>query len=153
MVRWCVTSTPSIMTEPLYVAMSANHPLAGREALRAADVSAWPWISTHAGFPLEGVLSAIAATAGRPLDVRHRINDFALAASVAAAGEVLALLPGHLTVADPRLVLRPLADLPAARHIDVLARPETLHRAAVRTVLDTLRDIIGAPGPRPPATR
>ncbi|SDS77660.1 LysR family transcriptional regulator [Actinoplanes derwentensis] len=142
-----------IMTEPLYVAMSADHPLSARDPLRATDVSTWPWISVHTGFPLEGVLTAIAATAGRPLDVRHRINDFGVAACLVAAGDVLALLPGRLTVADPRLVLRPLADLPAARHIDVLARPETLHRAAVRTVLDTLREIIGAPGPTPPASR
>ncbi|WP_239145856.1 LysR family transcriptional regulator [Actinoplanes couchii] len=149
-----------LMIEPLYVAMSVDHPLAGRDPLRAVDVSAWPWISTHTGFPLEGILAAIAATAGRPLDVRHRINEFTVAASVVAGGAVLALLPGRTTAPDPRLVLRPLADLPAVRHIDVLTRPETLHRAAVRTVLTTLREIvgapspfIGAPGPRPPASR
>ncbi|WP_433789466.1 LysR family transcriptional regulator [Actinoplanes sp. CA-252034] len=130
-----------LIEEPLYVAMSAEHPLAGRESLAAADVAGWPWISVHEGFPLEGVLAAIAASAGRPLEIRHRINEFTVAASVVAAGEVLALLPGRTTTPDARLALRPLAGIPAARHIDVLARPETLHRAAVRTVLDTLRAI------------
>jgi DNA-binding transcriptional LysR family regulator len=130
-----------LIEEPLYVAMSADHPLATRDELTAADVGGWPWISVHEGFPLEGVLSAIAATAGRPLEIRHRINEFTVAASVVAAGETLALLPGRTTTPDPRLALRPLAGIPAARHIDVLARPETLHRAAVRTVLDTLKSI------------
>jgi DNA-binding transcriptional LysR family regulator len=128
-----------LLSEPLYVAMSAGHPLATRETLVAADVGGWPWISVHDGFPLTGVLTAIAAAAGRPLEIRHRINEFTVTASVVAAGEVLALLPGRTTDPDPRLVLRPLADMPAARQIDVLTRPETLHRAAVRTVLGTLR--------------
>ncbi|MFC4066476.1 LysR family transcriptional regulator [Actinoplanes subglobosus] len=151
-----------LIAEPLYVAMSAGHPLATRSPITAArspitaagsplpaaglpvtatDAAAWPWISVHDGFPLTGVLTAIAAAAGRPLEIRHRINEFTVAASVVAAGEVLALLPGRTTTPDPRLVLRPLAGIPAVRHIDVLTRPETLHRAAVRTVLETLRTI------------
>ncbi len=130
-----------IMREPLYVAMSLTHPLAAREPLTASDVGAWPWISVHDGFPLTGVLTAIAAAAGRPLDVRHRVNEFTVAASLVAAGDMLALLPGRTTVPGPRLALRALTDLPVARHIDVLARPETLHRASVRAVLDALRAI------------
>jgi len=134
--------------EPLYVAMAARHPPAAPDPPTAADVSAWPWISVHDGFALTGVLTAIAALAGRPLDIRHRINEFTVAASVVATGEALALLPGHTTAPDPRLVLRPLADLPAGRHIDVLTRPETLHRTAARTVLEALRGIAATTRPR-----
>ncbi|XVU22929.1 LysR family transcriptional regulator [Actinoplanes sp. CA-054009] len=134
-----------LMREPLYVAMSARHPLAARDRLTAADVSAWPWISVHEGFPLTGVLTAIAASAGRPLDIHHRINEFTVAASVVAAGDSLALLPGHTTPSDPRLALRPLADLPTVRHIDALTRPETLHRASVRSTLDMLRELATRP--------
>ncbi|MEU8660625.1 LysR family transcriptional regulator [Actinoplanes philippinensis] len=130
-----------LIEEPLYVAMSADHPLAVRESLAAAEAAGWPWISVHEGYPLEGVLAAIAATAGRPLEIRHRINEFTVAASVVAAGEVLALLPGRTTTPDPRLALRPLDGIPAARNIDILTRPESLHRAAVRKVLETLRAI------------
>jgi DNA-binding transcriptional LysR family regulator len=138
-----------LIAEPLYVAMSAGHPLVTRPRLTAAEAGAWPWISVHEGFPLEGVLSAVAASAGRPLEIRHRINDFTVAASVVAAGEVLALLPGLTTIPDPRLVLRPLADLPTTRHIDILTRPETLHRAAVQTVLKTLQAIVTTPDGHP----
>jgi DNA-binding transcriptional LysR family regulator len=150
-----------LITEPLYVAMSADHPLAARDRLTAAEAGAWPWISVHEGFPLEGVLAAIGAASGRPLEIRHRINEVTVAGSVVAASEVLALLPALTTVRDPDLVLKPLADVPAAaRHIDVLTRPETLHRAAVRTVLETLRtlvtqsrDRVGGQAPDPPLTR
>jgi DNA-binding transcriptional LysR family regulator len=135
-----------LVYEPLYVAMAADSPLAGKSELTAVDVAGEPWISVHEGFPVEGVLTAIGAIAGRPLDIAHRINEFTVTASVVASGAALALLPGFTTVPDPRLVLRPLADLPAGRHIDVLARPETLHRAAVRRVLDVLRDVSRAGG-------
>ncbi|WP_433041295.1 LysR family transcriptional regulator [Dactylosporangium sp. CS-033363] len=130
-----------LVFEPLYVALPARHALAARPSLTAADVAGEPWICVHEGFPLEGVLSAIAAAAGRPLDIVHRVNDFSVVAAIVAAGGGLALLPGYTSRPGPGVVLRPLADLPAGRHIDVLARPESLHRATVRTVLAALRDL------------
>ncbi|MFC7532824.1 LysR family transcriptional regulator [Actinoplanes sp. GCM10030250] len=130
-----------LVQEPIYVAVPAGHPLAARSALTAADVAGEQWISVHDGFPLEGILATIAAAAGRPLTIAHRINDFAVAAAVVASGAALALLPGYTSPPNPGVTLRPLANLPAGRHIDVLTRPETLHRAAVRTVLDALREI------------
>ncbi|MEU4693603.1 LysR family transcriptional regulator [Actinoplanes sp. NPDC023714] len=138
-----------LIFEPLYVAVPAGHPLTARPALTVSDVCDQPWISVHDGFPLEGVLTAIGAAAGRPLDIAHRINDFTVAAAVVAAGGGLALLPGYTSVPDPRLTLLPLTDLPAGRHIDVLTRPETLHRASVRTVLERLRTDPAHPGPSP----
>jgi DNA-binding transcriptional LysR family regulator len=130
-----------LVHEPLYVAVPATSPLAHAERLTAADVATQPWISVHDGFPLQGTLAAIAAAAGRPLDVTHRINEFTVAASVVASGAALALLPGYTTLPDPRVVLRPLDDLPAGRRIDVLTRPETLNRASVQAVLHALRAI------------
>lgn len=140
-----------LVHEPLYVAMPAGHPLAARSELTAADVAGEPWISVHDGFPVQGVLTAIAAAAGRPLTIAHRINEFTVAAAVVASGAAFALLPGYLSPPDPRVALRPLADLPAGRHIDVLTRPETLHRASVRTVLAALRRIAAARTGRPPS--
>ena len=133
-----------LVYEPLYVALPAGHRLAARAALTAADVGGEDWISVHDGFPLEGVLQAIAAAAGRPLRVVHRINEFTVAAAVVAAGAGVALLPGYTSPVQAGVVLRPLADLPAGRHIDVLARPERLHRAAVRAVLKALQEIAAA---------
>ena len=133
-----------LVFEPLYVALAAGHPLAAKDPLTVADVSAEPWVSVHPGFPLEGSMQAIAAAAGHPLDIRHRINEFFLAASVVASGSAVALLPGFTTRPDPGVVLRPLADLKAGRHIDVLARPESLARRSVQLVLDALRQAVAA---------
>ncbi|GAA3453212.1 LysR family transcriptional regulator [Dactylosporangium matsuzakiense] len=144
-------TTVPLLQEPLYVALPAAHRLATRPVLTTADVAAEPWICVHEGFPVEGILTAIAAAAGRPLDIVHRVNEFTVVAAIVAAGGGLALLPGYTSRPDPDVVLRPLADLPAARHIDVLTRPETLHRAAVRSVLTALHDIAAAPQQLPPA--
>ncbi|MGY1807970.1 LysR family transcriptional regulator [Blastococcus sp. SYSU D00669] len=131
-----------LVREPLHVALPAGSPLAARESLTAADVAGEPWVSVHEGFPLEAPLQAVAAAAHRPLDVRHRINEFGVAASVVAAGAAVALLPAYTTRPDPAVVLRPLADVAPARYVDVLARPENLARASVRTVLDALREVV-----------
>jgi DNA-binding transcriptional LysR family regulator len=130
-----------LLYEPLYVALPAGHPLTARPELTATDVSTEPWISVHEGFPLEGTLSAIAAAAGRPLTIAHRINDFTVAAAVVASGAALALLPGYTTVRDPGVALRPLAGLPVGRHIDALARPEALSRRGVQAVLQVLHHV------------
>lgn len=130
-----------LLDEPLYVALPAASPLTRLRRLRVADVADQTWISVHDGFPVQGTLAALAAAAGRPLDIGHRINEFTVAASVVVAGAALALLPGYTTRPDPGLVLRPLDDLSVRRRVDVLARPETLSRAAVQVVLQSLHDI------------
>lgn len=127
--------------EPILVAMAADHRLAGKERLTAADVADEEWISVHDGWPLEGTLSAIAAAAHRPLTIVHRINEFFLAASMVASGTAIALLPRETSRPEPGVVLRPLVDLRAGRHIDVLARPEALARASVQRVLAALTSV------------
>jgi DNA-binding transcriptional LysR family regulator len=138
-----------LVHEPLYVAMPAGHRLASKTSLTAADVAEEPWICVHEGFPLEGVLTAIGAAAGRPLEIVHRVNEFTVVAAIVAAGGGLALLPGYTSRSHPGVVLRPLAEPQAGRHIDVLARPETLQRVAVRMVLGALQQIAAAPGRSP----
>ncbi|NAZ87279.1 LysR family transcriptional regulator substrate-binding protein [Kineococcus indalonis] len=134
-----------LLSEPMLVAHSAQHPLARSRTLRVADVADQPWIGVHEGYPLAGALQAVAVAAGRPLEVVHRINEFFVAAAVVATGRAVALLPAHTTHPDPRLVLRPLEDLDVRRSIDVLCRPEALHRRSVRQVLDLLHAVAAPP--------
>jgi DNA-binding transcriptional LysR family regulator len=133
----------TLLFEPLDIALRRDHPLAGRAVLTASDLRDEEWVAVHEGFPLEQAVRVIATIGGREARIAHRINEFLVAATVVAAGNCVALLPRHTSVLRdrPELVLRPL-DLPGlGRHIDCLARPETLERAGVRTVLDRLRVI------------
>ncbi|MFG2823964.1 LysR family transcriptional regulator [Kitasatospora sp. NPDC048365] len=129
----------TLLREPLDVALPADHPLASRAVLFPRDVADQPWITVHDGFPLLSSIEAVASVAGRRLDIVHRINEFTVAAEVVAAGGGLALMPRWTARAHPDLVLRPLGDVHALRHIDVLHRPERTARRAVRTVLAELR--------------
>ncbi|PRB43476.1 hypothetical protein CQ020_17020 [Arthrobacter sp. MYb23] len=82
----------------------------GKASLKPADLVGTTWISTHAGFSPTDMLDAVAAAAGYPMRVVHRINDFSTAAAMVSEGGHLALLPRH-TVSIPASqdgVLRPL---------------------------------------------
>jgi DNA-binding transcriptional LysR family regulator len=138
--RWPSSiTTTALLHEPLDVAMPETHRLAAKRRVTPRDVAGEPWICVHDGFPLVATISAIGAAAGRPLDIVHRINEFAVAAEVVAAGGGLALMPRWTTRPPAGLVLRPLAGVPARRHIDALCRPERAVRRPVRAVLSELR--------------
>lgn len=132
-----------LLREPLDVAMSDSHRLAGAPSVSVSDLADEDWVSVQDGFPLMPALEAIAVHARQPLNITHRINEFFIAAAIVAAGSAIALMPRH--TASPRqgsgVVLKPIHDLPLARHVDILCRPEALHRTAVRQVVDALRQI------------
>lgn len=137
-----VAVTPLIY-EPFDVALPIGHPLASRSSLSINDIVDESWITGHAGFPLAEAVNVVATSAGRPLRVTHRINEFFVAASVVATGAAIALLPRYTMAPAPEsgFVLRPFTQLRVGRQIDVLSRPETLLRASVRRVLGELRTI------------
>jgi DNA-binding transcriptional LysR family regulator len=132
-----------LLEEPLDIALPAGHSLASQAAVHAADLADEPWVSVHEGFPLAGVLDHVAAHLGRPLRIAHRINEFSVTAEVVRAGAAIAVMPRVTTIplAVDGVVLRPLADLELVRHVDALARPDTLAYAAVRRVLQALRTV------------
>lgn len=131
-----------LVHEPLDVAMSDRHRLALAPSVGVADLLDEEWVSVQDGYPLESALQAIAVHAGRPPTVTHRINEFLIAAAIVSAGSAIALMPRRTAPPPPGggIVLKSLHDLPLARHVDILCRPEALHRTAVRTVVTTLQN-------------
>lgn len=132
-----------LLVEPLDIALPANHPLAAQREIRPEQLRDERWVSTHEGFPLSGVLELIGALAGGPLHIDHRINEFSVAAQVVRTGAAIAVMPRvtAASLATDGMVLRPVAGASLARHVDVLARPDTLAQASVRHVLEALEGV------------
>ena len=130
----------TLVKEPLDVAVAAAHPLAHRTRVTPLDVVDGPWVTSRAGYSPDDVLAAVAAVAGRPVEIRHRINDYGAVAAVIAAGGVIGMLPRYTsrTVDDHDIVRLPLRGVSTHRLIDVLARPEILRRRSVRLVVEAL---------------
>ena len=135
-----------LVREPLDVAMSEQHRLAAAPSVSITDLVDEEWVSVQDGFPLLPALQALAVHAGRPLNITHRINEFFIAAAIVAAGPAVALMPRHTASPPPGsgVILKPIHDLPLARRVDILCRPEALHRTAVQQVVTALREIVGS---------
>jgi DNA-binding transcriptional LysR family regulator len=131
----------SLLEEPLDIALPRGHPLAGAAEVRAAEAACEPWITTHPGFPVGVIVDSLAAVAGRPVEIVHRVNEFTVAAELVRAGAGVALLPRWTTPPPRGVVLRPLGGVRSRRSIDALVRPEKAQRPAVRSVLGSLSAI------------
>jgi DNA-binding transcriptional LysR family regulator len=132
-----------LLFEPLDIAVRRDHPLAAKETIEPGDLRAENWVSVQEGFPLERAVTVLAGIAGSEARILHRINEFRVAAAVVAASGCIALMPRYTTDLSehPDLVLKPLSTPSVGRYIDCLARPETLERSSVQTVLAQIRTI------------
>ena len=135
-----------LMREPLDVALPLDHPLASRTRLTPSDVIGEDWIAPPPDFPIDRVLTAVAARAGSPVRVVRRTTHLPLIEKLVARGHGIALLPRHTTIerADGRFALVPLADLRAGRLVEALLRPDRAARRAVTVVLAELVAEAGA---------
>jgi DNA-binding transcriptional LysR family regulator len=129
-----------LLREPLDVAVPLGHPLAGRTHVTPADVIAEDWIAPPLDFPIDRVLSAIAARAGAPVRVVRRTTHLPLIERLVARGHGVALLPRHSTRQhEPDgIVLLPLRDLRAGRLVEALMRPDRAARRVVGSVVEQL---------------
>ncbi|WP_043668109.1 LysR family transcriptional regulator [Clavibacter michiganensis] len=132
-----------LLVEPLDVALHAGHPLASSAGITPDQLRDERWISTHAGFPLAGVLDHLGALIGQAPRIVHRVNEFSVAAQIVRSGDAIAVMPRTTgaPLAVDGMVLRPVVGATLVRHVDVLARPDALAQAPVRVVLAALRRV------------
>jgi len=136
-------SVKNLLTEPLDLVLRSDHPLTARHVIDVADLHAETWVAVHEGYPLETAIRHIAGIGETEPNIRHRINDFATAATIVRADNCIALMPRYTTVINdfPGLALRPLSHAAPRRHIDCLSRPETLERTNAQRITTALKDI------------
>ncbi|PQZ93041.1 LysR family transcriptional regulator [Arthrobacter sp. MYb227] len=126
--------------EPLDIALPASHRLASKATLAPIDLINERWVVSREGFSPADVLGAISAVSGSAPLIIHRINDYATVTALVASGDVIGILPRYTAGAavGKNVVLRELHGIANRRRIDLLARPETMHRRSVQLVVQAM---------------
>jgi DNA-binding transcriptional LysR family regulator len=132
--------TVALLREPLDVALPDGHRLAGHRRVRIDEVVDETWIGVPEGYPIDRVLTAMAAATDSPPQVAFRTIHLPVIENLVAAGHGVALVPRYTsgTRAPGRFHLAELADVRAGRRIEALVRPDRAVRPVVRTVLEAL---------------
>ena len=131
----------TLASEPLDVALPADHRLARHRELTPDLVVGERWVGVPAGYPFDTVLVAVENATGRRIERVQRLRDNRVVEAMVARGLGIALLPRFTTRDRPGVVTRPLVGVRSARTIVALSRPDVAERVAVQTVLDLLVDI------------
>jgi DNA-binding transcriptional LysR family regulator len=127
-------SVTALLTEPIDVALAADHPLATHNELPLDELARSEWIAAPTGFALERALGVLAAAAANPLNIVHQVNRLSIVAALVRSTTTVALMPRYTSGPLPGVVLRPIARFPLVRQIDMLSRPEVALRASVPRV-------------------
>ncbi|WP_267425471.1 MULTISPECIES: LysR family transcriptional regulator [unclassified Curtobacterium] len=132
--------TVPLLREPLDVALPEGHRLADRARVGIDDVVDETWIGVPRDYPIDRVLTAMAAARDTPPSVAFRTIHLPVIENLVAAGHGIALVPRYTsrTRAPGRFHLAELADVRAGRRIEALVRPDRAVRPVVRTVLEAL---------------
>lgn len=129
-----------LMTEPLDIAIPADHRLAARSVLSAGDLVDEDWVGVPTGFPFERILHEIEQLGGHRVNVVQRLSDMRIIEAFIAVGLGVALVPRYTTgTHGGEILLKPLRGIRSERQILALMRPDVAERLAVRTVIDALR--------------
>ncbi len=109
-----------LVTEPAFVALAADHPLAHRPRLRLADLADQEWVTVRERLGGLGAHFRLACEAAGFTPRCHHVGaDLATAAMLVRSGHaVAALYPQSLPV--PGTVLRPLVDHPLRRELTLV---------------------------------
>lgn len=153
MLRWSFPPTGIasrvIAHEELLVALSADHRLAGREALAMEDLASEAWVALpgQPGSILRDVLIRTADEAGFfPRIVQSAPDSFSLMALVSAeVGIAFTLSTVAQTVNNPGVVYRPLAHAPGPLELRIAWRQDN-ESPALREVLRLSEEALPSPG-------
>jgi len=132
--------TVPLLREPLDVALPPGHRLAGHDRVHIDEVVDETWIGVPEDYPIDRVLTAMAAATDTPPEVAFRTIHLPVIENLVAAGHGVALVPRYTsgTRAPGRFHLAELADVRAGRRIEALVRQDRAVRPVVRTVLEAL---------------
>jgi DNA-binding transcriptional LysR family regulator len=136
--------TVRLLEDPMDVALPAEHPLAGKPALRLSDLSDEAWVQTSAASPCARHVVRLCLGAGFEPQVTFESDDYETVQGLVAAGVGVALIPRlALTRVHPGIVIRSLDPRRPTRRV-VAATPSGAGTSpAARAMLQILSDVSG----------
>ncbi|HVM09371.1 MAG TPA: LysR family transcriptional regulator [Acidimicrobiales bacterium] len=142
--------TERLFDEDLLLFVPADHPLAGREEVRLAEITDIPLFLPPRGTAFRELIDEAATVEGVALRARAELDGIRLIASMAIAGQGAAIVPATAIPADLRQRTKPLAvkALPR-RDVGVALRRRALPGAPARAFLDVLRELVLSDDHRP----
>ncbi|ALG11935.1 LysR family transcriptional regulator [Kibdelosporangium phytohabitans] len=108
-----------LLTDPLRLALPADHPLADRQRIALKTLADYEWISGGPGIPNRVCLEHLAQQAKVNVHVAYETADYQVTLALVAAGLGVALVPSSLLdgLGDRRIAVRTLTGSPVARGI------------------------------------
>ncbi len=129
-----------LMSEPVYLAMPADHPLAAEE-VRLEQLADERWFAARAPNPCrDAVLRATAYCGFEPNVQLLSSIDYQLSLAAVGAGLGVMLVPALAIYTDyPGVVLKPLVDVPLRRRIFAALRQGSAPSPQIAAVLAAIR--------------
>jgi DNA-binding transcriptional LysR family regulator len=134
--------TVSLLEDPMFVALPADHPLVGKRALSLIDLRDQRWVQTSESSPCARHVVRSCLAAGFEPDVAFESDDYDTVQGLVAAGVGVALIPRlALTRVHPDIVVRDLAPRSPARKVTVATMAGPGVAPAARAMTAVLRDV------------
>jgi DNA-binding transcriptional LysR family regulator len=133
-----------LLDDPMHVALPAAHPLAGKRALRLADLSEEQWVQTSAASPCARHVVRSCLAAGFEPHVSFESDDYETVQGLVAAGVGVALIPRlALTHVHPGIVVRSLSPRSPARKVTAATTGGREAAPAAHAMIRILREVAG----------
>jgi DNA-binding transcriptional LysR family regulator len=135
--------TVPLLEDPMHVALPVEHPLAGKRALRLADLRDEDWVQTSAASPCARHVVRLCLGVGFEPRVTFESDDYETVQGLVAAGVGVALVPRlALTHVHPRIVVRELSPRSPARKVVAVTMRGPAIAPAARTMMKILADVV-----------
>src|SRR5437588_3407955 len=131
-----------LLDDPMHVALPATHPLAGKRALKLADLRDQNWVQTSASSPCARHVVRSCLAAGFEPHVTFESDDYETVQGLVSAGVGVALIPRlALTRVRPGIVVRALAPRSPARKVVAATVGGPGAAPAAKTMIAVLADV------------
>jgi DNA-binding transcriptional LysR family regulator len=140
------------VAEPLFedvmdIVLPVEHPCAAEPTVALAALKDEAFVAGLPDSPCRGITDAACAASGFAPRVEHCSDDWTAVVGLVGAGAGVALVPRLARPLVPEsVVIRPVADHPPRRSIQLLVRPAGAATPHVAAVLDALRTAASGPG-------